>query len=82
MARDNTNKWAAKKNQGININGKYFCVGILSYYYSTTKLIFILIFSNYNILYIIKYEQVLKFVNSHNKKTAETIKIHVGTAIL
>ena len=48
LARDNTSKWAAKSNKGIN--GKYFCVGILSYYYCTTKLIFILFFSNY-ILY-------------------------------
>ena len=30
LARDNTSKWAAKSNKGIN--GKYFCVGILSYY--------------------------------------------------
>ena len=48
LARDTTNKWAARMNQGIN--GKYFCVHILSYYYSTTKLIFNLFFSNYNIL--------------------------------
>ena len=51
LARENTNKWAAKSNKGSN--GKYFCVGILSssssyyYYYSTTKLVFILFFSNY-----------------------------------
>ena len=33
LARDNTSKWAAKSNKGIN--GKYFCVGfhlLLSYY--------------------------------------------------
>jgi len=61
----------------------------LSYYYTTTKLIFILFFSInrfWNQSNSSSYKQsetrCLSFVHGHNKKAVETIEIHVGTAIL
>ena len=68
---------------------------VFTYYYRTTKLTFILFFSKY-IKYNINriwnppkaasYQQsqtrCLPFMHGHNKKTAETIEIHAGTAIV